>query len=136
MGYIKPSQTSQMKHVINTEIHAKEKYKQLVKKSHKNVKIKEPVIAILQLYPFMLVSSEVFCFCNDPGLVQIKSPASLIGKMPSIENCHHLELSDGQIKLKRNNEYYFQIQGQMAETEEMHCVTILYFRFLEIQQFN
>ena len=29
-----------MKRGINTEIHAKEKYKQRVKKSHKNVKVK------------------------------------------------------------------------------------------------
>ena len=41
--------------------------------------------------------------------------------MPSIENYHHLELSDSQIKLKRNSEYYFQIQGQVTVTERMYC---------------
>ena len=59
-------------------------------------------------------------FFNGSGLVEIKCPAGLIGKVPSIENCHHLELSDGQIKLKRNSEYYFQIQGQMAVTGRMY----------------
>ena len=122
MGYIKPPQTWQMKHGINTEIHANEKYKQLVKKSHKNVKVKEPGMTVLQPYPFISVSPdlEVICSCHGPGLVEIKCPASLIGKVPSIENYHHLELSDGQIKLKRNSEYYFQIQGQMAVTQRMY----------------
>ena len=39
--------------------------------------------------------------------------------MPSVENYHHLELSDGQIKLKRNSQYYFQIQSQIALKERM-----------------
>ena len=47
MGYIKPPQTWQMKHCINTEIHAKEKCKHLVKKLHKNVKVKEPRMTVL-----------------------------------------------------------------------------------------
>ena len=36
-----------MKHGINTEVHAKEKYKQLIKKSQKNVKAKEPGMTVL-----------------------------------------------------------------------------------------
>ena len=95
-----------MKHGINTEIHVKEKYKQLIKKSHNNVKVKEPGMTILQPCPFISVSpdSEVICSCHGPGLVEIKCPASLIGKVPSTEICHNLKLSDGQIKLKRNSE--------------------------------
>ena len=112
MGYTKPPQTWRMKHGINIEIHAKEKYQQLVKKSHKNVKVKEPGMTVLQPYPFILLSPDlkVICSCHGPGLVEIKCSASLIGKVPSIENYHHLELSDGQIKLKRNSEYCFQFK--------------------------
>ena len=79
-------------------------------------------MTVLQPYPFISVSPdlEVICSFNGSGLVEIKCPAGLIGKVPSIENCHHLELSDGQIKLKRNSEYYFQIQGQMAVTGRMY----------------
>ena len=80
-------------------------------------------MTILQPYPFISVSPdlEVICSCHGPGLVEIKCPASFIGIVPSVENYHHLELSDGQIKLKRKSEYYFQIQGQMAVTERMYC---------------
>ena len=122
MGYTKPPQTWRMKHGINIEIQAKEKYQQLVKKSHKNVKVNEPGMTLLQPYPFILLSPDlkVICSCHGPGLVEIKCSASLIGKVPSIENYHHLELSDGQIKLKRNSEY-FSVQGQMAVTERMYC---------------
>ena len=41
--------------------------------------------------------------------------------MSSVKNYQHLELSDGQIKLKRNSAYFFQMQGQMAVTERMCC---------------
>ena len=56
-------------------------------------------MTILQPYSFTSVipDLEVICFCHGPGLVEIKCPASLIGKRPSVENYHHLELSDGQI---------------------------------------
>ena len=53
MGYTKPPQTWQMKHGSNTEIYAKGKYKQLVTKSHKNVKVLQPGITVLQPYPFI-----------------------------------------------------------------------------------
>ena len=80
-------------------------------------------MTILKPYPFIQVSPdlEVICSCYGPRLVEIKCPASLIGKVPSVENYHHLELSDGQIKLKRNSEYHFQIQGHMAVIERMYC---------------
>ena len=54
------------------------------------------------------------------GLVEIKCPASLIGKVPSIENYHHLQLSNFQMKRNRNSEYYFQIQGKTAVVESMY----------------
>ena len=98
MGYTKPHQTWQIKHGINTEIHSKEKSKQLVKKSCKNVKAKEPGMTVLQPYFFKSVSPdlEVICSYHGPGLVEIKCPTSLIGKVPSIENYHHLELIDAE----------------------------------------
>ena len=55
------------------------------------------------------------------GLVEIKCPASLIGKVPSIENYYHLQLSNFQMKRNRNSEYYFQIQGKTAVVESMYC---------------
>ena len=117
-----------MKHGSNTEIYAKGKYKQLVTKSHKNVKVLQPGITVLQPYPFIQVipDLEVICSSHGPDLVAIECSASLIGKVPSIENYHHLVISDGQIKLKRNSEYYFKIQGQKAVTERMHCVFYIF----------
>ena len=84
-----------------------------MKTTHKNLKLKEPGMTLLQLYPFISVSPdlEVICSYHGFGLVEIKCPASLIGKVSFIENHHHLELTDCQIKLKRNSEYYFHIQG-------------------------
>ena len=92
MRYTKPSQTWQIKYGFNTKIHAKEKYKQLVKKSHKNVKVEEPGMMVLQPYPVTSVSPdlEVIFSYHGRGLVEIKCPTSLIGKVPSLENYQHL----------------------------------------------
>ena len=51
-------------------------------------------MTVLQPYPFISFSPglEVFCSCHNSGLVEIKCPASLISKVPAVENYHHLEL--------------------------------------------
>ena len=78
---------------------------------------------------------EIFCSCDGSAPIEIKYPASLIGKVPSVENYHQLELSDGQIKIKRNSKYYFKIQAQMALAERIYY-DFLYSRLVEMQQFN
>ena len=122
LGYTKPPRTRHMKRGINTKNHATVKNKQLVKTALKNIKVKEPGRTLLQPYLFISVSPdlEVFCSCDGLGLVEIKCPASLIGKVPFVKNCHHLERNDGQLKLKRNSEYYCQIQVQVAVTERIY----------------
>ena len=56
-------------------------------------------MTIPQPYPFTSVipGLEVIFYCHGPDLAESKCTASLIGKMSSVENYHHLELSDGQI---------------------------------------
>ena len=80
-------------------------------------------MTVLQPYPFISFSPglEVFCSCHNSGLIEIKCPASLISKVPAVENYHHLKLSDGPAKLKRNSEYYFQILVKMPVTDRMYC---------------
>ena len=63
----------------------------------------------------------VQCSCQGPGLVEIKCPASFIGKIPSAENYPHVELIDKKLKLKKTCEYYFQIQGQLGVTGCQYC---------------
>ena len=67
IGYEKSATTWQMKYGINSEIHAKTKYKPLTKNSHKGI-----------TYQISKLT------CHGPGLVEIKCPASLIAKTANV----------------------------------------------------
>lgn len=64
---------------------------------------------------------EIECECHGKGLLEIKCPATTINKTPNSENYRHLENKDGHLQLKRNSEYFFQIQGQMGITGKKYC---------------
>ena len=123
LGYSTNTATWQMKHGVNTEIHAKAKYKSITRKVHEHYEIKDPGMTILSSYPFISVSPdlEIDCSCHGPGLVEIKCPASLIGQIPSHNNYHHLEEIHGELFLKKSSQYYFQVQGQMGVTNRTYC---------------
>ena len=53
MGYEKSATTWQMKHGINTEIHAKTKYKSLTKKSHKGMTYSDAGMTYLKITLFL-----------------------------------------------------------------------------------
>ena len=65
---------------------------------------------------------EINCNCHGAGLVEIKCPATLIGKIPSIENySKHIEKDGDKLQLKSTSPYYSQIQGQLAATGRLYC---------------
>ena len=104
-----------MKHGLNTEVHAKAKFKQIFKKLHKNCAFKDPGMTIYERFSFISVSPdlEVCCSCHGEGLVEIKCPATLIGKIPNSENYSiHIEQQNYSMYLKKSSPYYSQIQGQ------------------------
>ena len=119
MGYKKPVVTWQMKHGVNTEIHAKHKYKSLSKRFHKNMTYNDPGMTVFEEYTdlFATPDMEINCNCHGAGLVEIKYPATLIGKILSIENySKQIEKDGDKLKLKSTSPYYSQIQGQLAAT--------------------
>ena len=124
MGYEKPVVTWQMKHDINTEIHAKHKYKSLTRRFHKNMTYNDPGMTVFEEYPHLAATPdmEINCNCRGADLVEIKCPATLIGKIPSIENySKHIEKDGEKLKLKSTSPYYSQIQGQLAATGRLYC---------------
>ena len=73
---------------------------------------------VFKSHSFISVSPdlEINCSCHGPGLVEIKSPATFIGKVSSAESYKHLEIINEQPYLKKASPYYFQMQGQLAVT--------------------
>ena len=117
MSYNESIQTWQMKYGIAMEYHAKKMYKLNHSKLHKNFKIIESGLVISDTHPWIGVSPDsiVECDCHGRGVIEIKCPASIKNEKPSSENYSHLEKNqNGECFLKRNSEYFFQIQGQMA----------------------
>ncbi|XP_065679565.1 uncharacterized protein LOC124814931 [Hydra vulgaris] len=124
MGYQTVNTTWQMKHGLNCEVHAKAKFTSLFKKNHSNCTFYDPGMLILKQYPFISCSPdlEVSCTCHGNGLLEIKSPASLIGQIPSTDNYKHIKMNKNQeIMLRKKSEYYYQVQGQMAITNKIYC---------------
>ena len=65
---------------------------------------------------------EINCNCHGAGLVEIKYPATLIGKILSIENySKQIEKDGDKLKLKSTSPYYSQIQGQLGATGSLYC---------------
>ena len=92
-------------------------------KKHKNYTCKEPGMTIMLDYPYISATPdlEINCLCHGRGLVGIKCPASINNQIPNPKNYHHIEEIDGELSLKKNSEYYYQIQGQMAVTNCSFC---------------
>ena len=57
-GYSDFHPTWQMKHGINTEVHAKAKYKTLFKKSHLKSSFKDPAMTVMESHPFIYASPD------------------------------------------------------------------------------
>ena len=123
MGYDKTVMTWQMKHGINTELHAKNKYISLNKQHHQNFKYSDPGMRIFYTHPYLSATPdlEINCNCHGPGLVEIKCPASIVHLKPTVENYHHIECKDNILTLKKLSPYYSQIQGQLAATNKHYC---------------
>ena len=107
-----------MKYGINTEVHAKAKYKTLFKKSHSKSSFKDPSMTVMESHPFISASLDLKaqCHCHGPRLVEIKCPASIIGQVPFPQNNDHIEVVDGTLSLKRSSTYFSQVHGQMGIT--------------------
>ena len=121
--------TAALKYGLGMEIHAKEKYQSLHTKKHKEFKLKTVGLVIFKDYSFIAASpdSVVNCKCCEEDLLEIKSPYNIRHEKPSVQNLDYLELShDGKPQLKRNHEYYFQIQTQLGVTERTYCDFFVY----------
>ena len=84
----------------------------------------DPGMTVFEEYPYLSVTPdiEINCNCHGAGLVEVKCPATLIGKILSIENYNkHIEKDGDKLKLKSTSPYYSQIQGQLASTDRLCC---------------
>ena len=89
----------------------------------------DPGMTVFEEYPYLSATPnmESNCNCHGAGLVEIKCPATLTGKIPSIENYRkHIEKDDGKLKLKSTSPYYSQ-----SLLLAVYIVICLFFHFKE-----
>ena len=124
MGEKTKKRTWEMNHGLSAERHAKIRYKKIIRIKHKGIKFQEPGMTVYDSEPFIECTPdlEMACECCGEGVCEIKCPPSVPSdRAPSNKTYgKHLEKRDGKIKLKKNSEYYFQIQGQMAVTKRCY----------------
>ena len=92
-----------------------------------------PGLVVSETDPFLAVSPdlEVSCSCH-PGeifLVEIKSPYTIRHTIPSADNLDYLENVHGEVRLKRNHQYFTQIQGQLGITKTEAAFSFVYTQF-------
>ena len=134
--------TAATKHGLSMEVHAIDKYAQVMKTQHKHFHADRS--GLYQTYqhegfiffcykpsPFIAASPDLLvdCKCHGAGLCEIKSPFSTRHLPPSPDHLQYLESVHGHCRLKRNSQYYYQIQGQMGVTGRTNCDFFVYTAF-------
>ena len=65
---------------------------------------------------------EINCIGHGAGLVERKCPATVFGKIPSIDNySQHIEKDGEKLKIKSTILYYSDIEGQLATSGRLYC---------------
>ena len=98
---------------------------------HSNFIVTEPGFFIDINFPFIGASPDglINCSCHDPGVLEIKCPWSardLTIKEYAISKQSCLEVTDGVTHLKKNHQYFYQVQCQMMCTKLGWCDFFLY----------
>ena len=127
-------ETNATKHGINMEPHAAKAVLSLLRKHHTKLIGVTPGMMVSEDHPFLGASAdlEVSCSCHkgEDFLVEIKSPYTICHTIPTDENCSYLEKNEeDKTVLKRNHQYYSQIQGQLGITGKQYAYFFVYTHF-------
>ena len=96
---------------------------------HRDVKIRECGLFIHPSHIFIAGSPDgiISCSCCEFNRVlEIKCPFKCAGKDPNKEVLDCLTVVQGKPRLKRNHQYYSQIQTQMSVTKEESAIFVIW----------
>ena len=120
---IEPKDLSNIPAIKWGRLHEKDASKALftsLAKVHSNPKLHTCGLFILKPHPYIGASPDnIFsCSCCGSSCVEYKCPYSIkdLEVEEGYEKTDFLEKCEGQLQLKRNNKYFYQVQGQMALT--------------------
>ncbi|XP_070562483.1 uncharacterized protein [Ptychodera flava] len=117
-----------IKHGRTLEVEAKKKYVGIMK-THVNFNYRECGFFIDKQKPYLGASPDLIvgCECCGTGLLECKCPYSIRHECPSEFNVNYLIAdAQGDVQMKKNHQYYAQIQGQMAIVGAKWCDLMIY----------
>ncbi|XP_062585783.1 uncharacterized protein LOC134247430 [Saccostrea cucullata] len=104
--------------------------KQKLMERHQNIHIHDCGLVINPLFSFLAATPDgKICLDGQTGVLEIKCPFSvrnlLISEAVQLPNfC--LQASGDSYQLKKNHDYFFQIQGQLMVTGTSFCIFVVY----------
>ncbi|XP_064462314.1 uncharacterized protein LOC135372775 [Ornithodoros turicata] len=104
---------------------AVKEYVKLMAAYEKDVSVQVTGLHIHDEYPFLAASPDrIVRDGSETGLLQVKCPFSKVGVTP-LEACKDknfcCRLINGEVQLRRDHAYYYQVQGQLAVTGFEWC---------------
>ena len=107
---------------VNHDDQARQEYIELMKRHHEGFECHPAGLTVNPKYPHLGASPDgvVSCVCCGSGLLEIKCPYKHREEHPLevVDPDFCLHRSDDEVVLKRNHDYFIQVQGQMAVCEE------------------
>ncbi|XP_074480445.1 uncharacterized protein LOC141761099 [Sebastes fasciatus] len=104
-----------------------EEYTKMMEKFHTNLTVKKAGLVINPQYPWLGASPDgiLTCDCHEMGVLEVKAPSSLQNST-LMEKCKEdsmfcLQEVEGKLSLKRDHQYFCQVQTQIHLTQASYC---------------
>ena len=109
------------------EDHARKVYQWYMEQHHKDFEIADSGFFTNPIYPHIGATPDglVSCSCCGEGVMEVKCPHCLVEKdIPDLVDAPKFCLTSdaaGTFQLRRDHQYYYQVQTQMHVTEKAYC---------------
>ena len=118
---------------IKHENDAIKAYEKLMQQKHENFRITKCGVVVNKEHPCLHATPDflVECDCCGEGCGEVKCPVSVVGSdfvEYASKKTACLELKDGKYTLRRNHNYYYQVQQQLHTTKRQYCDFVVFAR--------
>jgi len=110
---------------------ARRKYTLSLGKTHDNFKVSECGLLVCENMPYLGASPDglVECSCCGMGVLEVKCPFKYRYQSPVMaakDTDFYLNELGHELQLKKNHNYYFQVQGQLAISGRKFCEFVVW----------
>lgn len=114
---------------------ARKLYELQMRKNHQGFKVKCAGLIVCKNCPLIRASPDgiASCSCCGTGIIEIKCPArpqyqTMTGEEIARDGSYHLKLEHNKIRLKKESQWYTQIQTQLGASNYSWCDFVVFTR--------